>query len=65
MKRGGSAYWGSLFVVIVLPALCHGAVKGLCSDCHTMHNSQQGRRSPSLATKAGSRYAPRRLSTNC
>lgn len=28
--------------MLALPALCLGAVKGLCSDCHTMHNSQQG-----------------------
>lgn len=42
MRRKGLVYWCSLVVFIALPALCQGAVKGLCSDCHTMHNSQQG-----------------------
>ena len=32
----------SLALVLSLPLLCEAMVKGLCSNCHTMHNSQQG-----------------------
>ncbi len=34
---------GLLAATAVTPILCDGAVQGLCSDCHTMHNSEQGR----------------------
>jgi len=40
--RIGQVFWLCLIAIIVTPALCLGAVKGLCSDCHTMHNSQEG-----------------------
>jgi hypothetical protein len=40
--RNGSIFLGIIFVVLVLPFLCEAAVKGLCSNCHTMHNSQEG-----------------------
>jgi hypothetical protein len=40
--RIGLGFWGGLVAVLLLPGFCLGAVKGLCSDCHTMHNSQQG-----------------------
>jgi len=33
---------GILTVSLCLPVLCQAAVKGDCSDCHTMHNSQEG-----------------------
>ena len=29
-------------VMLILPAFCQAAVKGGCSTCHTMHNSQEG-----------------------
>lgn len=29
-------------LLLSLPLLSNAAVRGLCSDCHTMHNSQQG-----------------------
>ena len=38
----GWVVWGALAVSLSLPVLCQAAVKGLCSTCHTMHNSQQG-----------------------
>ena len=31
-----------LTAIIALPTLCLGSVKGRCSDCHTMHNSEEG-----------------------
>jgi hypothetical protein len=32
-----------LAAVLILPALCQGrALQGMCSVCHTMHNSEQG-----------------------
>lgn len=31
-----------ILVVLAVPLLCQAAVQGSCSDCHTMHNSQQG-----------------------
>jgi len=37
--------WGGLFILavcLVLPDFCQAAVKGICSACHTMHNSEQG-----------------------
>jgi hypothetical protein len=33
---------GSLAAILALPALCEAEVKGVCSNCHTMHNSQEG-----------------------
>lgn len=33
---------GTLTVGLMLPVLCHASIKGNCSTCHTMHNSQQG-----------------------
>ena len=30
------------FLIIILPTICEGRVRGLCSNCHTMHNSQEG-----------------------
>lgn len=41
-SRIGLIILGSLLAAVLLPGLCPAAVKGLCSDCHTMHNSQQG-----------------------
>ena len=35
-------FWGSLAAIIVVPGLCQGSVKGQCSNCHTMHNSEEG-----------------------
>jgi len=32
----------SLAALLSLPILCQAAVKGTCSTCHTMHNSEQG-----------------------
>lgn len=33
---------GILVALLVLPLLCEAAVTGFCSNCHTMHNSEQG-----------------------
>jgi len=41
MSRGWVVL-GVLAVSLGLPVLCHSAVKGTCSNCHTMHNSQNG-----------------------
>jgi hypothetical protein len=41
-QHKGWIFWGSVIALIMLPAPSQGAVKGLCSNCHTMHNSQQG-----------------------
>ncbi len=35
-------YIALLFALVFLPASVQGAVKGECSNCHTMHNSQDG-----------------------
>ncbi|MEJ2199440.1 MAG: cytochrome c3 family protein [Desulfuromonadaceae bacterium] len=40
--RNGWIIWGSVWAAILLPGLSLAAVTGLCSDCHTMHDSQQG-----------------------
>ena len=42
MRLSVVGFWCILVAFIALPVFCQGAVKGLCSDCHTMHNSQQG-----------------------
>jgi hypothetical protein len=42
MVRKGLIFQGILVVMLALPALCEAAVKGTCSVCHTMHNSEQG-----------------------
>jgi Doubled CXXCH motif (Paired_CXXCH_1) len=39
---GGWVRLGILAVGLILPVLCQAAVKGTCSTCHTMHNSQEG-----------------------
>lgn len=36
------AFWVNWAAIFILPALCQGAVKGQCSNCHTMHNSEEG-----------------------
>ena len=33
---------GILVIALSVPLLCQSAVKGTCSSCHTMHNSEQG-----------------------
>jgi len=38
----GWILFGSIAAVLILPVLCRAAVKGNCSVCHTMHNSEQG-----------------------
>jgi hypothetical protein len=42
LVRKGVIPWVVLAAVLALPSLCAAAVKGLCSNCHTMHNSEQG-----------------------
>jgi len=39
----GWIFLGSLTAILALPALCQGSVKGQCSNCHTMHNSEEGK----------------------
>ena len=39
---GGWVILGILAIGLGLPVLCQAAVKGDCSACHTMHNSQEG-----------------------
>jgi hypothetical protein len=38
----GMIFWWLLAAIIALPALCRGSVRGQCSNCHTMHNSEGG-----------------------
>lgn len=40
--RNGWIFPGLVAVILALPVLCEAAVKGICSNCHTMHNSEQG-----------------------
>jgi hypothetical protein len=40
--RRGWIFPGILSLGLVAPALCAAALQGECSNCHTMHNSQQG-----------------------
>jgi len=41
--RNGWKCLSIIMAVLVLPVLCEAAVTGDCSDCHTMHNSEEGR----------------------
>lgn len=41
-ERKGWVVAGILAVCLMLPVLCQASVKGDCSTCHTMHNSEQG-----------------------
>lgn len=38
----GWVIWGVLACGLILPSLCPAEIRGNCSNCHTMHNSQQG-----------------------
>ena len=38
----GWVFLGILSLCMILPSLCRAEIKGDCSPCHTMHNSQQG-----------------------
>jgi len=40
--RKGWVVLGILAISLSLPILCQAAVQGTCSNCHTMHNSQNG-----------------------
>jgi len=40
--RAITAVWIFICMAMLLPAPCHARVTGLCSNCHTMHNSQGG-----------------------
>jgi hypothetical protein len=40
--RSGWIIPGIFIAILALPILCEAAVKGLCSNCHTMHNSEEG-----------------------
>ena len=40
--RKGWILRGILVAILALPGLCEAAVRGVCSTCHTMHNSEQG-----------------------
>jgi hypothetical protein len=38
----GWIIFGTLAAVCALPTLCQGMLSGACSNCHTMHNSEEG-----------------------
>lgn len=42
VHHGKWIIWVSLAVIAAAPGVCFGAVKGQCSSCHTMHNSEEG-----------------------
>jgi hypothetical protein len=40
--RNGWIFLGTLVAILALPIICEAAVSGVCSNCHTMHNREQG-----------------------
>ena len=40
--RKGWIIWTSLALNFILPTLSPGSIRGPCSTCHTMHNSEEG-----------------------
>jgi hypothetical protein len=42
MVRKGWIFQGVILIMLALPVFCEAAVKGLCSNCHSMHNSEEG-----------------------